>query len=261
MNVQKGSVHAVIIIVAICVLIGIVGFVFWQNFIKQEQPNKVADISKPSEPLETPQSTPLIEATFNPAFGSTTSFQYPSTWKLERTLTGPTPIEDSGQSSTYEHIKVISPSKKYSITYSMYSHGGVGGACDQDDKTFEVAQIDYSEPKKFPGVSFVQLVIKRNTTPTSTYSYDIGLKKTQDISGRMIGDWTCPVAVGLSGVFSVENDRMLIVQAKIAPLEDDSNGTPRDMPTIDAITDNFSGDEYEQMKSIMVSTKGTLIQL
>lgn len=57
---QKGSAHVVIIIALIIVLLGILGFVFWQNFIQSKNSTTNSTSIEKSIPVKTPVTTQTI---------------------------------------------------------------------------------------------------------------------------------------------------------------------------------------------------------
>ncbi len=56
-TVNRGSAHAVIIIVLVVALLGTLGFVFWQNFIKKDDTAKTTDTTKQTNDNKTAEST------------------------------------------------------------------------------------------------------------------------------------------------------------------------------------------------------------
>lgn len=253
-NKQKGSAHIVVITALVLVVLAVLGFVFWQSFLKQDDSEK----NNQSTETTSEQAGDLLTATFNPAFGSSTSFEYPSTWKLERTLTGPTPIDETGKQPTDELIKVTSPSGNNSVEYRIYSTGGVGGTCDLDSTPYEVAQMEYDSLDTFKGVIFSQLTIKNNAS--STYSYNIGLKRASFAQGLTVGDPVCLTTASLAGFLGIDNDRTVNIVANIKSLDDDK-GVSLNVNNIDTITDAYSGLEYTQMKAILLSTQSVLSEV
>jgi hypothetical protein len=254
---QEGSAHVAVVAILVIAVIGILGFVFWQNFINQDDSDRVNRSTGTSQD-DTPKAAPLLDVSFNQAFGINTSFQHPSDWKLDRTLTGPIPIDENGYEPTNEILKVTSPSGKYSVSYHVNSVGGVGGTCDFEETPHQVAQFDYAELENFQGVSFDQLVLKNKAS--STYSYDIRLMRTTFVKDLSAGDAICTTGIGIAGALTIGYERMLTVSANIKPL-DDENGNSLDMASIDTITKSFSDGEYVQMKAILLSTKSSLTQV
>jgi len=254
---QQGSAHTVIIVVLVIALLAALGFVFWQNVIKKDSSEQTSQtgqsVAKPdSQPVPT-----LLDASFNSAFGVATSFQYPSDWKLTRTLTGPIPIDENGSTPTREELTVTSPSGEYVVTYRMDSIGGVGGTCDLEDTPYVIGQLDYVQLDQFKGVSLNELIIKNNTS--KTYTYDVSLKRSSFSDGLSAGDRTCMTTVGLAGVLGLDKRRMFGVTAHIVSLDDDK-GVSKNFGSLEAVTKSFSGIEYEQTKAILLSTKSLLSQ-
>ena len=246
---QQGSAHLAAVVVIAILVLGVLGFVFWQNFIKADEPVKDAVKDEPA------QSTKLVSATFNPAFGVSTSFEYPSDWKLDRELEGPVPIDEMGSKPTNEVLKITSPSGDYSVSYRIDSMGGVGGTCDPEDTPYEVAKLEYDQLNDFRDVSFTQLAVKDNRA--STYTYDIGLGRTSFAQSVTAGGPTCTSSVGLAHVLGLEKGRMLRATANIKSL-DDASGVSKNLADLKMIEDSTSGKEYTQMKAILLSTKASL---
>jgi len=113
---QRGSAHAIVIILLVLALSGTLGFVFYQNFIgKKDEAPKPAQTAK----VETTKVERI-------AFNSTIyAFDYPKDWTVEAT---PVPGSTNGATVT----KVYNPEKTVQATLNV-SSGGIGGSCDVND--------------------------------------------------------------------------------------------------------------------------------
>lgn len=81
MQSQKGSAHVIIIVILVVALLCTLGFVFWQNFIKKDEPAKQADTTKTETKEEEKAEVAKNTKTYD---RDGYSFEYPNQgWKLE----------------------------------------------------------------------------------------------------------------------------------------------------------------------------------
>lgn len=78
---QTGSAHAVIIIVVIVALAGMLGFIFWNNFLKEKPKNDTNSQTSQTE-AEKPADPYSGWKTYETIAPSGLSFKYPSDWEF-----------------------------------------------------------------------------------------------------------------------------------------------------------------------------------
>ncbi len=78
---QTGSAHAVIIIVVIIALAGMLGFIFWNNFLKEKPTNDNNSQASQTED-EKPVNPYSGWKTYETITPSSLSFKYPSEWEF-----------------------------------------------------------------------------------------------------------------------------------------------------------------------------------
>ena len=80
LNNQTGSAHVVIIIILIAAVLGLLGFVFWQNFIKKTSPQTTSQVTKTTATTPVSNSTTTPKAPASAVYsGSGIAFNYPGT--------------------------------------------------------------------------------------------------------------------------------------------------------------------------------------
>ena len=165
---QNGSVHAIIIGILTVGLIGALGFIFWQNFSKQ-QIDSSSQVTKTSQPADgssrastvspPPVAAPkLLSSAIDPAFGTPLKFNYPDTWKLNSEISGPVPLNPSGV--TGQMMRLTSPSGEYVVEYNVGANGGLGGMCSPGDQKATLGRVSSQAIEGYPGMSYVEYAVK-----------------------------------------------------------------------------------------------------
>lgn len=193
---QTGSAHLIIIIMLVIVLLGSLGFIFWQNFIeKKVEVAKTPEITKATnvktEPINaTPEST-LTEIAADDLVGTNLAIKYPKTWTM--THSEHSDAEIAVYSKQY---KISSPDSSLSIKYIVTNVGG-GGMCDPINGD-EIVQLDKSDIAGYPKAKFV------------SYSSNNGVffagiePNNEKTNAAKIGDSSCSTTTfsGMSGVLN-----------------------------------------------------------
>lgn len=130
---QTGSVHIAIIIILIVAILGGLGFMFWNNFMKKDNDNS-------SNTQQTSASKVITYATYQTDIHPV-SFQYPSTWKVKN-------VEGSGQD--FFRSANITTDENNAISFSIGA-GGLGGTCGGSNipihSTIDVTPTTLKTPK------------------------------------------------------------------------------------------------------------------
>lgn len=196
-NQQAGSAHAIIVIVLVLVLMGSLGFIFWQNFI-QKKTDIVAKQNTPSTSKSTHSTnTPAIdeialtEVASDNFTGTNLAIKYPKTWQVSHESIGP--IYDI----TTEKYKISSPDNKILINF-WTSNGGFGGTCEDVDGD-ELQYINKEDLSAFTNAEFIEYYFSTG--------YFAGIHQNNISTGSAkIGDSACNL--GLSGALSpVKNSK------------------------------------------------------
>lgn len=245
---QKGSAHVVIVIVLVAALLGALGFIFWQNFMKEKP---ATDQTSTNKTETTPK---LLTASFNEGFKANTSFSYPENWTLERSVTGSFPVNlENG--ATSEEIKITSPSKKYSAHYRISAHAGIGGACPEED--IGVVKQVRSEPANLKPEenNFTEAIA---TNDAEKFVYYAGLMSRDVTKDTSACELSFAVLTQLGDLEDGTPVDLFEASVHIEGLNDPSNlFEGNGVATIAEIEAKFKDAEFNQAKAIIVSTKNT----
>ena len=120
-TVDKGSAHAIIIVVLVVALLGTLGFVFYQNFIKKDDTAKTSDIGKQtSDETAKPADVYAGWQTYTSKQHGI-SFRYPADWKVAST--------EATTEGNYELNAVLTNGKNQSEQLAVIVNPqGLGGA-------------------------------------------------------------------------------------------------------------------------------------
>lgn len=143
---QQGSAVHIVIIVALAVtLVGLLGFVFWQNFLAPK--DAPAAVETPVVvPEATSELTTLKE--FRTKLHNIT-FQYPQEWTAEEV------VDESSIDSLY--ISTTQVKNAQGVLVALLSMGGgVGGACDES-APFIATSTPLKDPINVPGIGATYL--------------------------------------------------------------------------------------------------------
>jgi len=132
---QSGFAHIMIITILLAVaLVGMLGFVFWQNFM---QPKTTAGSkNNTNQPATKPaiKTEPAVTYKTYTTDKYNISFQYPSTWSL---------VENSGQDNGYYYRRAeISNETGDKIAGFETGVTGLGGTCGDDTSNFTTLSSD-----------------------------------------------------------------------------------------------------------------------
>lgn len=247
-NIQKGNAHTIFIILLTIVLLGILGFVFWQNFNKNEPIDDEKLVFKA-------EATPkLLAVSLNKGFMVDIAINYPENWTLERSVNGSFPINlENG--ATSETLKINSPSKKYYVKYSVGSSAGLGGMCIEDEAGV-IEQIGFDR-SGLEGTSFAKTIV---TNQNGQFLYYAGLLDKKVEGDSKPSDSTCELfSTNLTHLADSEDGTPIYLfeaSIHIEGLNDPAKFISGEGTTnSDEIENAFKNKEYEQAKAIVISTK------
>jgi hypothetical protein len=117
---QQGSAFVIIIIILAIIVITVLGFIFWQNFIQTKE------TQTPASETNTQQESPeVVYKTFT-TDKHNVAFQYPESWTVEETYS------DDRFLTLYSRTYTIETDTGNEFKLSMGSQG-IGGTCGESD--------------------------------------------------------------------------------------------------------------------------------
>ncbi len=188
---QSGFAHLAILTIILGVaVIGLLGNVFWQNFM---QPKKTPDSHVSTSSKTKSSSSPKVneialDKSITDTSGMNLTLSYPSSWSDTHT---PESMTDSWVTDS---IKINSPDGKYTVDLTTHING-VGGACDTSDASFKMYQV---ELYKLDGMQNFTLWSVITTGDSSGASYAISLRDNDPIyKDPVVGGSGCDLGIGI----------------------------------------------------------------
>lgn len=243
-NSQTGSAHAIIIVILVLVLIGSLGFIFWQNFI-QKKTETIAKNTTPStstsKSTSANKTTPttevaLTEVAADNFTGTNLALKYPKTWQMTHESVGPT------FDVIIERYKISSPDNKILINFWI-SNGGFGGTCE------DVAgdELQYINKEALPSYSNAEYI--EYYTPNG---YFAGIRQNNmSIDITKIGDSACNLGPGGS-VLPVKNSKNIENMALHLDIEFPEIGH-KGASSVEKFKDIIKTNDYKTAKRIIHS--------
>ncbi|MDK2899368.1 MAG: hypothetical protein PWQ10_555 [Patescibacteria group bacterium] len=192
-NKQSGSVHLIIIVALIIGLLGLLGFVFWQNFIqdkaettmsKQESSDNAKSSSESKEDVSK-NEVELTEIAADDLTGTNLALKYPASWHI--THTDFEPIDTVVSKSYY----ISSPDGKVNIKF-IVSNAEFGGTCGKEDGD-ELQYIKTENLSVFSNAKYIEFY--------SSTGYFAGIHQNSNTTGSIeIGESSCNL--GLNGTLT-----------------------------------------------------------
>jgi len=242
MNKQAGSAHLVIIIMLATVLIGSLGFLFWRNFIQAEPSTDKAEIVLGDNKTDTQPK--LFVGRIGETFGLNMEYQYPETWKLEKTINGPNPASDD--ISTSEKI-TLSSVGTYSVNLNLAS-GGLGGTCSESD-TGVIKSFEYQSLDGLKDAVFVKSVA---TNGDGKFLASARLYKITDYfrpAEIKAGDSACKLYLGFLNFETAQVSTISFVETDIVNSEQSEGG----YSTLEDAKQALSGKLFEEAQATLMS--------
>lgn len=247
---QAGSAHIIIIVILAVALLGALGWIFWTK-VSEKNPAKATAITKEtsSDTTKRPKTNYMTDSIGSP-FGETITFSYPDTWSIAKTVSGPTPANDTNFSQDSATIR--SKNGLYEVTYGI-SNGGIGGTCSPEDSG-TVLSLDYEKIPSDPSVAYVNYIFKGKsggyTGKVGVSRFDIGNGTT--LTNIQSGDSTCKVGLGVLTSYNVAHGGFanLIITTRIGS----ADATVDETQSLDEIKRRVSTDDFKELKKIILST-------
>ena len=234
------SLEIILIVVLVALIVGTGYFVY--NSQKKSNSSYTNTIQSQPE-LKKPDEVALKTASFDVSFPSKLSFSYPENWSVSEDHTGPLPIQPS--ETTVQNYTGVSPSKNYTVKYSVGFGGGLGGSCIPEEQG-TIGTLTYTNLSKFSGASFVE-----ETYQGSNQKYTIlraALMRKDSAAEAKAGDSLCKLAFAQVIPLS-DNAAMSLIDSYIdSPRFDKLNMTLEDIKSV------MNTSEYKQATNILLST-------
>jgi hypothetical protein len=158
---QNGSVHVIITITLVVVTLGLLGFVFWQNFIVKDDQLNTTVTQNPSR-QKTEASTKEFKSQDN-----NITFRYPADWSVDEDI-------DTGSTANWyaSYVRVLNAQNK--VVSSLSTGGELGGLCSEEAPLVPISTIikDSLELEGIGSTNFGYTIVE---TDTDNYGVAFGL--------------------------------------------------------------------------------------
>jgi len=249
-NNQTGSAHLIIIIVLVIALLGSLGFVFWQNFVKVKdnqpvQNNQISNTTdKSATASKTSNETKLTEIAADDLVGTNLALKYPKTWTATHEDFS---TVEAGAPILNKMYKISSPDNDISVKFGVTNVGG-GGTCD-DEPGRKITQLDKSEIPGNKNIFFVSYSDEQGAFYAGT------MKNAEKAQAAQIGDSSCSVSSfgQLSGMIpNIDNSKSLEVTLRLE-IEFNNIAHDRNAETTIKFRQALNTENYKTAKSIIES--------
>jgi hypothetical protein len=237
---QRGSiVHIAIVIILVIAILGVLGFIFWHNFLdKKTTTPTTAQSTSTTQTADT--KTLVASQTLD---GYTLTFNYPSTWK--KTDKG---FED--------------PDSTVLVNIALSDPDGLGGTCDTESAsvTDPLAQIAWESLPNNSNAIFTDYIGKFAATNQYFYGFSLQPSDRAEVKTAKVGDSTCVTFSAVSGYVFLNNDANTALQGSVqfpALMQADGSGTNRTDLSLKEIQAAFATDAAKQAKDMLLSVKVT----
>ena len=212
MQKQTGSVHAIIIGILTAGLIGTLGFIFWQNFIKKDDSQKIVK-STTSSIKKAEVKPPVIKKTYC-AESEKLCFDYPENWTIKNP-------DGDGEGIGADNLSTTSPDKSV-VLYLRTGMGSRGGA--------------FPSPPEGP-VTVVNVEPALKIGAMSTEGYDNSTSKayvseviTSDLDAEYASNGMDIISTKILGYYPVvvlHNSKQLSTKSTFLSVSEDGSLSPR----------------------------------
>jgi len=162
---QRGSAHVAIIVILVVAVIGLLGFVFWQNFTKDGQLNTV--------PVQDTSQQEIVSMTKEfKSQDHDITFSYPANWSVVEH------VEADHTSQWYvSYVEVLNAQGK--VVSSLSTGGEVGGLCAEDSPLVPISTIT-KDPVELKGVGSTNFGYTIVETAVNNYGIAFGLLENDE---------------------------------------------------------------------------------
>lgn len=244
---QSGSAHLIVIFILVLTIIGLLGFVFWQNFMQPKatmisnsdssnSSSTTADTS--SEETDTDNNTVILNKSFTEnVTGENLTLDYPDGWTIE-SKTGLNPSQATSHTNTY----ITSPDANVKITF-WAGADGLGGTCGNNPSNITSVKT-YSLPN-YSGYTLYEITAPiHDDGDTQTISYGNLAMVLQDNSAIKVDASECVTGLGLFEAANGTSNSLYITFV---------GDLAMDHPSIDQINSARATDNYKTAVKIVQS--------
>ncbi len=252
---QKGSLEIIGVIVVVLLLVGGIGFIAWNNFVKKDATESVV---KETEKEEVKEAREYKTVEIADSFPVKLSTRYPADWTLIVVGEGPKAGSDD---PVQQKISVTSPSKEYTVSYMVIARGGLGGTCDQDTSG-AIQSISRDPVAGFGDALFVETTVDeiRTTDGRAAFGYVSGLYSNDDrVKDIKVTDSFCELGrINYIKLSDTLDTGLIDANIKINKLESlQSDGSLTSITDVSLIKSGFETAEYKDAVQILKSMKLT----
>lgn len=243
MKLSRSSASAIIIVSAVVIMAGGLGWYLGQNYAADAPETVTRSDDTKQDETALADNVSHKKGSISDVFDYPLSFQYPDDWTQTSTIDGPQPL-DASKGNTQQAIKLTAPDGSIYVTYKVAANGGLGGACDSMDSGV-IGLAESTEITDLTVADFVEYtVIDR---PDGREFWVAGLASTEQVGGLVSGVNQCDMY--LSGVIGLrDSDSLVILDASIHLSAEDS------LWDISAFESARKTETYHIAKQILLST-------
>jgi len=240
---QQGSAHVVIIVILVVALIGALGFVFWQNFIKKDEVTQSTQSQTSTQQDVSPATKEFKSQEHN------ITFSYPGDWSVVESV-------DSGNTSEWyaSRVSILNTQGK---DVSYFSTGGqIGGLCGEDAPKVPIVTIT-KDPLELKGIGHTNFGYTIVETATDNYGIAFGLVKDNLALGNDLVQ--CPtMSVNYRYYITSETKALGGMMFGLWYAEAQQEGDPsahQIFASLDEAKAYAQSDEFKQIKKMIESLK------
>ena len=243
---QTGSAHIIIIVVLVVAVIGLLGFVFWQNLNKEEQSN-TAPVQNSSQQEESVSTKEFKSQAHD------ITFSYPANWSVVESVES-----DSTPQWYVSYVEVLNAQGK--VVSSLSTGGEIGGLCAEDSPLVPISTItkDSFELKGIGSTNFGYTIVE---TATDNYGIAFGLLENDEPHDNdlQLGDdlVRCPgMSVNYHYYIKSNNAALGGMIVGLWYAESQQEGDPKThqiFKSLDEATAYAQSDEFKQIKKMINS--------
>lgn len=234
---QSGFAHlAIVTVVLAVVVVGLLGYVFWQNFMQPKASTlNASNTSNTTPKTDKNETVPEVVLDSEIVAQTTVKFamNYPSSWTKTYT-------QGSESSGVQESFKLTSPSGNISV-YFQVGLSGVGGTCDTQDMNYVIEQGEYDTVPKFASVQYIEAIT--HVRQQDVYYFAAGLRTASTVTPIKAGDQACSVGMFLFQYAGLTNGASIIL----------NNVKSGQHSTLAEATAALNSDEYATARRILIS--------
>lgn len=155
MNKQQGSAHAAVVIVLVVALLGALGFIFWQNFIKKD-----AEVATKQESTKTTDEPKVAEKKADTKLydSDTFTFEYPAEgWRMAEPTDGSSGVPDYPKIETNNYAPAMGVGIEAGAYVGVYTHPANSSLAEHRQnvvETFNATELKDTTVGGLPAISY-----------------------------------------------------------------------------------------------------------